>query len=73
MTARKGLAVRIALIGGIASSLLYIAMLVVFGGLTFLDAPGLAANVPTPWLGVWERINVLRANSVAGRQGFEPR
>jgi hypothetical protein len=39
-------------------SIASIAMLVVFGGLTFLDAPGLAANVPTPWLGVWERINV---------------
>ena len=30
----------------------------VFGVLTFLDAPGIAANLPTPWIGVWERINV---------------
>jgi hypothetical protein len=33
-------------------------ILVVFGALTFLDAPRLAANLPTPWLGVWERINL---------------
>jgi hypothetical protein len=31
---------------------------VVFGILTGLAAPRLAANLPTPWLGVWERINV---------------
>src|SRR5690349_5973075 len=30
-----------------------------FGVLTFRSAPGVAANLPTPWLGVWERINVL--------------
>lgn len=34
-------------------------VLAVFGTLTFLGAPDLAANRPTPWLGVWERINVL--------------
>ncbi|MGE5243874.1 MAG: DUF998 domain-containing protein [Betaproteobacteria bacterium] len=33
-------------------------ILVVFGALTFLDAPRIAANLPTPWIGVWERINV---------------
>jgi hypothetical protein len=33
----------------------------VFGTLTFRDAPGVAANLPTPWLGVWERINVFAA------------
>jgi hypothetical protein len=35
-----------------------IAVLVVFGILTFRDAPGIAANLPTPWIGVWERINI---------------
>lgn len=30
-----------------------------FGALTFLDAPQLAAGLPTPWLGVWERVNIL--------------
>ena len=29
----------------------------VFGTLTWLDSPRIAANLPTPWLGVWERIN----------------
>lgn len=29
-----------------------------FGALTFRDAPGIAANLPTPWIGVWERINL---------------
>jgi hypothetical protein len=28
------------------------------GALTFADAPGVAANQATPWIGVWERINV---------------
>jgi hypothetical protein len=35
-----------------------IAVLVVFGALTFADAPKVAANLPTPWIGVWERINL---------------
>jgi hypothetical protein len=30
----------------------------VFGVLTALEAPELEANLPTPWLGVWERINI---------------
>jgi uncharacterized membrane protein len=33
-------------------------ILLVFGVLTFLDAPGVAANRPTPWIGVWERIDI---------------
>jgi CubicO group peptidase (beta-lactamase class C family) len=33
-------------------------ILLAFGGLTFWEAPRLAANLPTPWIGVWERINV---------------
>jgi hypothetical protein len=32
---------------------------VVFGIIAFLDAPKLSANLPTPWLGVWERVNVF--------------
>jgi hypothetical protein len=39
-------------------SLATLVILAVFGGLTFLDAPGIAANLPTPWIGVWERINI---------------
>jgi len=33
-------------------------ILVAFGALTGLDAPRVAANLPTPWIGVWERINI---------------
>ena len=33
-------------------------ILLAFGVLTFLDAPRVQANLPTPWIGVWERINV---------------
>ena len=36
-----------------------IVVLTFFGTLTFLDAPDVGANLPTPWLGVWERVNVL--------------
>jgi len=39
-------------------SLATLAILAAFGALTFLDAPRLSANLPTPWIGVWERINV---------------
>jgi hypothetical protein len=35
-----------------------LAALIVFGVLTFVDAPGIAANMPTPWLGLWQRINI---------------
>ncbi len=33
-------------------------VLVVFGGLTFLEAPQLQTNLPTPWIGLWERISI---------------
>ena len=39
-------------------SLASLAVLAVFGALTFLDAPQVGANLPTPWIGVWERINI---------------
>ena len=39
-------------------SLATVAIFLIFGTLTALDAPRLAANLPTPWLGVWERINI---------------
>lgn len=35
-----------------------IVVLLGFGGLTFLEAPRLEANLPTPWIGLWERINI---------------
>jgi len=39
-------------------SIASLVILAVFGGLTFLDAPKVGANLPTPWIGVWERINI---------------
>ena len=39
-------------------SIASIVVLLAFGTLTFLDAPRLQANLPTPWIGLWERINI---------------
>jgi hypothetical protein len=36
-----------------------ILILLVFGGLTGLDASRVGANLPTPWVGVWERISIF--------------
>jgi len=38
-------------------SIATIVVWLVFGTLTGLDGPRIAANLPTPWVGVWERIN----------------
>jgi Protein of unknown function (DUF998) len=35
-----------------------ILVILVFGVLTGLDAPGIAANRPTPRIGIWERISI---------------
>ena len=35
-----------------------IVILVTFGMLTFSEAPRLSQNLPTPWIGLWERINI---------------
>ena len=37
-------------------SLLTILLLLFFGGLTGLAGPKIEANLPTPWIGIWERI-----------------
>lgn len=39
-------------------SIVTILALIVFGFLTALDAPKVQANLPTPYAGVWERINI---------------
>lgn len=39
-------------------SVVTIVVLLVFGGLTFLEAPRLQMNLPTPLIGLWERINI---------------
>lgn len=33
-------------------------LLFIGGALTFLEAPGIARNEPTPFIGLWERINI---------------
>ena len=35
-----------------------VAVFVVFGALTIPDGVRIAAGLPTPWVGVWERINI---------------
>jgi len=39
-------------------SIATILILLVFGSLTGLDGPRIGANLPTPWVGVWERISI---------------
>jgi hypothetical protein len=39
-------------------SIASLVILFAFGALTFWDAPRVGANLPTPWIGVWERINI---------------
>jgi cytochrome c biogenesis protein CcdA len=39
-------------------SIVTIVVLLVFGGLTFLEAPRLQMKLPTPWIGLWERISI---------------
>lgn len=39
-------------------SIVTIVTLLLFGGLTGMDSPNVAANLPTPWIGLWERINI---------------
>ncbi|MDZ4871306.1 MAG: hypothetical protein CLLPBCKN_000694 [Chroococcidiopsis cubana SAG 39.79] len=40
-------------------SIATILILLVFGILAGLDGSRLTANLPTPWMGVWERINIF--------------
>ncbi len=39
-------------------SIATIVVLLVSGLLTGMDSPNIAANLPTPWIGVWERISI---------------
>ena len=39
-------------------SILTFLLLFVFGVLTFRDAPSISSNLPTPLIGIWERINI---------------
>jgi hypothetical protein len=40
-------------------SIATIAVFIVFGILTFMEAPNIDKNLPTPHIGLWERINML--------------
>jgi protein-S-isoprenylcysteine O-methyltransferase Ste14 len=35
-----------------------VSLLLAFGALTSLEAPNVAVDQPTPWIGVWERLNI---------------
>jgi hypothetical protein len=39
-------------------SIVTILVFIVFGILTFLEAPNVDKNLPTPFIGLWERINI---------------
>ena len=39
-------------------SILTIVIFIVFGSLTGKESPGISSGQPTPWIGVWERINI---------------
>lgn len=39
-------------------TLISIFLLVLFGALTSREAPNIPTNGPTPWIGIWERINI---------------
>jgi hypothetical protein len=39
-------------------SIATMAILAVCGAMSGTDAPRLQVNLPTPWIGVWERINI---------------
>jgi hypothetical protein len=39
-------------------SIATIIVMTAFGILTAIDAPRIAANLPTPWIGIWERLSI---------------
>jgi len=39
-------------------SITTIVLLILSGILTFRDSPSIESNLPTPWIGVWERISI---------------
>lgn len=62
-------------------SIASVVVLLVFGALTFLEAPRLGTNLPTPWIGLWERLNIsvfllwvaVLAAALTGSPGGRPR
>jgi hypothetical protein len=39
-------------------SIATLVILIAFGALTGVEAPNVGKNLPTPWIGIWERINI---------------
>jgi len=39
-------------------SIVTIVVLLAFGVMTFAEAPRLGTGLPTPWIGLWERLNI---------------
>jgi uncharacterized protein DUF998 len=39
-------------------SIVTMAILAMFGALVGVEAPNVGKNLPTPWIGVWERLNI---------------
>jgi len=39
-------------------SIITILVFIIFGVLTFVEAPNVDKNLPTPYIGLWERINI---------------
>lgn len=39
-------------------SIATLVILVACGAMTGVDSPKIAANLPTPWIGIWERVNI---------------
>ena len=39
-------------------SVISLLIVIFFGVLTGLSSPQMEANLPTPWMGVWERISI---------------
>lgn len=39
-------------------TILTFGVFIVFGALTFREASGMETNLPTPWMGLWERVNI---------------
>jgi len=39
-------------------SIISIILFMMFGTLTARESPGISTNHPTPWIGIWERINI---------------
>lgn len=61
MLAAMALAARALGRGFRAYTLATVVVFVLFGTLTGLQAPRVAAELPTPWIGLWERVNITAA------------